>query len=66
MRFATDNESIGAVICKRADQLQASCVVMAKHNKGAIKVRQPRSRRHAVVPCLSMCVAARAAVSMCL
>ncbi|KXZ53367.1 hypothetical protein GPECTOR_7g1263 [Gonium pectorale] len=37
VRFATDNESIGAVICKRADQLNASCVVMAKHNKGAIK-----------------------------
>ncbi|KAG2492783.1 hypothetical protein HYH03_008944 [Edaphochlamys debaryana] len=37
VRFATDNESIGAVICKRAEQLQASCIVMAKHNKGAIK-----------------------------
>ncbi|PNH03550.1 hypothetical protein TSOC_010373 [Tetrabaena socialis] len=37
VRFATDNESIGAVICKRAEQLQAACVVMAKHNKGAIK-----------------------------
>lgn len=38
VRFATDNESIGAIICKRAEQLQASAVVMAKHNKGAIKV----------------------------
>ncbi|KAG2438368.1 hypothetical protein HYH02_010823 [Chlamydomonas schloesseri] len=37
VRFATDNESIGAVICKRAEQLQAAAVVMAKHNKGAIK-----------------------------
>ncbi|GIL49589.1 hypothetical protein Vafri_5924 [Volvox africanus] len=37
VRFATDNESIGAVICRRAEQLQASCVVMAKHNKGAVK-----------------------------
>lgn len=32
-----DNDSIGAVICKRADQLNASAVVLAKHNKGAIK-----------------------------
>lgn len=32
-----DNDSIGAVICKRAEQLNASAVVLAKHNKGAIK-----------------------------
>lgn len=37
VRFATDNDSIGAILCKRAEQLQAVAVVMAKHNKGAIK-----------------------------
>jgi hypothetical protein len=37
VRFATDNDSIGAVICRRADQLNAAAVVMAKHNKGRIK-----------------------------
>jgi hypothetical protein len=37
VRFATDNDSIGAVICRRAEQLNAAAVVMAKHNKGAIR-----------------------------
>jgi hypothetical protein len=32
-----DNDSIGAVICKRAEQLQAAVVMMAKHNKGALR-----------------------------
>ncbi|KAG1670773.1 hypothetical protein FOA52_014001 [Chlamydomonas sp. UWO 241] len=36
VRFATDNESIGAVVCKRAAQLNAAAVVMAKHTRGSI------------------------------
>ena len=42
-RCSTDNESIGALICKRADDLAASAVVVAKHNKGVIKVRRGRA-----------------------
>ncbi|GFH14123.1 methyltransferase, partial [Haematococcus lacustris] len=37
VRFATDNDSIGSVVCKRAEQLNASAIVLAKHNKGAVK-----------------------------
>lgn len=37
VRFATDNDSIGAVICRRAAQLNAAAVVMAKHNKGRLR-----------------------------
>eukprot|EP00798_Chlamydomonas_sp_ICE-L_P021503 gene21503-28484_t len=37
VRFGTDADSVGTVICERADQLNAGLVVMAKHNKGAIK-----------------------------
>ncbi|GFH06284.1 methyltransf_11 domain-containing protein [Haematococcus lacustris] len=40
VRFATDNDSIGSVVCKRAEQLNASAIVLAKHNKGAVKVTQ--------------------------
>ncbi|KAG1670775.1 hypothetical protein FOA52_014003 [Chlamydomonas sp. UWO 241] len=36
VRFATDNESIGAVVCKRAAVLNAAAVVMAKHARGSI------------------------------
>ena len=28
---------MGAIICKRAEQLDAGMVVMAKHDKGALK-----------------------------
>lgn len=37
VKFSTDNDSIGSIICKRADQLNAAAVVMAKHNRGPIK-----------------------------
>jgi len=37
VRFATDNDSIGSIVCKRAEQLNAAAVVMAKHNKGSIQ-----------------------------
>jgi len=37
VKFATDTDSIGSIICKRAAQLNAGIVVMAKHNKGCIK-----------------------------
>ncbi|KAJ9512894.1 hypothetical protein QJQ45_029126 [Haematococcus lacustris] len=37
VRFATDNDSIGSVVCKRAEQLNASAIVLAKHNKGVVK-----------------------------
>ncbi|KXZ53365.1 hypothetical protein GPECTOR_7g1261 [Gonium pectorale] len=36
-RFDTDNSSIGAVVCKRAEQLPAAVVVLSKHSRGAIK-----------------------------
>jgi nucleotide-binding universal stress UspA family protein len=56
---ATDNDSIGAVICKRAEQLQAAVIVMAKHNKGALKEFFVGSAtnyvtHHAVCPVLVM------------
>lgn len=35
--FNTDKDSIGAIICKRAQDLQTPAVVMAKHNQGSIK-----------------------------
>ena len=31
-----DNDSIGSIICKRAEQINAVAVVLAKHNKGRI------------------------------
>lgn len=37
VKFSTDNDSIGSIVCKRADQINASAIVMAKHTKGAIK-----------------------------
>lgn len=36
VKFACDNDSIGSIICKRADQLNAAAVMLAKHDKGAI------------------------------
>ena len=36
VKSATGNDTIGAVICKRAEQINAAAVVLAKHNKGAI------------------------------
>ena len=33
MRFSTDNDSIGEVLCKRAQALNACAVVMASHNR---------------------------------
>jgi nucleotide-binding universal stress UspA family protein len=36
VHFLTDNDSIGEAICKRAEALNASAVVMAKHQRGAI------------------------------
>jgi len=37
LRASTDNDTIGAVICRRADAVNATVVVMAKHTRGAIK-----------------------------
>lgn len=37
VRFSTDSDSIGSITCKRAEQVNANLVVMAKHNKGAVK-----------------------------
>ena len=36
VKFATDNDSIGSIICKRAEKINAVAVVLAKHNKGKI------------------------------
>ena len=33
VRFNTDNDSIGQVLCKRAQVVNAVAVVMASHNK---------------------------------
>ncbi|KAA6418458.1 MAG: hypothetical protein FRX49_11618 [Trebouxia sp. A1-2] len=35
--FNTDKDSIAAIICKRAQDLETPAVVMAKHNQGSIK-----------------------------
>jgi nucleotide-binding universal stress UspA family protein len=37
VRFATDSDSIGAIVCRRAEQLNAGTVVMAKHSKGRLR-----------------------------
>jgi nucleotide-binding universal stress UspA family protein len=37
VRFNTDNDSIGEVLCARAVDLDATAVIMASHNKGRIK-----------------------------
>jgi structural maintenance of chromosome 2 len=37
LRASTDNDTIGAVICRRADAVNAAVVIMAKHTRGAIK-----------------------------
>ncbi|KAK9805202.1 hypothetical protein WJX72_005879 [[Myrmecia] bisecta] len=36
VHFGTDCDSVGAVICQRAEKLNAAGVVMAKHNRGRI------------------------------
>lgn len=33
VRFSTDNDSIGEVLCKRAEAVNAVAVIMASHNK---------------------------------
>lgn len=35
--FNTDKDSIGEIICIRAQELQTPAVVMSKHSQGAIK-----------------------------
>lgn len=35
-RFPADTDSIGSLICSRAEQLEAAAVVMAKHTRGRI------------------------------
>mmetsp|Transcript_23579 Transcript_23579/g.80372 ORF Transcript_23579/g.80372 Transcript_23579/m.80372 type:complete len:90 (-) Transcript_23579:268-537(-) len=37
LSFATDNESIGQLVCANAMDLDAAAVVMASHGKGRIK-----------------------------
>lgn len=37
VHFATDTDSIGALICKRALELEAASVVVLKHNQGGFK-----------------------------
>lgn len=37
IRCDTSTDSIGQLICNRAESLDAACVVMAKHNKGTLK-----------------------------
>ena len=35
VRFSTDNDSIGEVLCRRAEAVDAVAVIMASHNKVA-------------------------------
>ncbi len=35
--FNTDKDSIGEIICVRAEELKSPAVVMAKHNQASIK-----------------------------
>lgn len=37
VRGCVDNDSIGALLCRRAEQLNAAVLLMAKHSRGAIK-----------------------------
>jgi structural maintenance of chromosome 2 len=37
VRGCVDNDSIGALLCRRAEQLNAGVVLMGKHNRGAVK-----------------------------
>ena len=37
VHFSTDADSVGEVVAARAERLNASAVVLAKHSKGAIK-----------------------------
>jgi len=37
VRGCVDNDSIGALLCRRAEQLNAAVLLMAKHNRGAVK-----------------------------
>lgn len=34
MQSEVDTESVGHVLCKKADELEAVAIVMASHNKG--------------------------------
>ena len=36
LHYSTDNDSIGSMVCKRAEQLNAAAVVMARHNRGRL------------------------------
>lgn len=37
VRGCVDKDSIGALVCQRAEQVEAVAVVMAKHSRGPIK-----------------------------
>lgn len=37
VRSSVDNDTIGALVCKHAEQLNAAVVVMAKHTRTAVK-----------------------------
>lgn len=37
IKYEVDNDSIGNVICKKADELDAALVVMARHNKSKLQ-----------------------------
>jgi hypothetical protein len=37
LHYSTDDDSIGSMICKRAEHLNAAAVVMARHNQGRLK-----------------------------
>lgn len=36
LRYEIDNESIGEIICRKSDELQADVVVMARHGQSAL------------------------------
>lgn len=57
IKYETDNESIGELICRKAKELKANLVVVAKHNQGALSELFLGSVttycvKHCTVPCL--------------
>lgn len=37
VKSETDSGSVGHIVCNKAEELRAACVVMGNHNKGSVK-----------------------------
>jgi hypothetical protein len=71
VRGCIDNDSIGALVCKRAEQLNAAALLLAKHQRGAVKEffigRCVRAcARACVCVCVCACVCVCVRVCVCL